>query len=201
MAPGSPRRGGGLRARTPVARGAVAGLIAAAAALAGCGGAGGAAVSASAGPRPLLLTSPEVSQGRSLPAQFTCAGRDTWPSFTWGEIPAGTAELVLFLLDLGHTQRVGGALQAKLTVGWSVRGLSPTLHGMVAGRLPRGATAGHGRYSICPSRGGTGEYMFRLYALPSRLPVQPQLSDLEVFRKVNQASSAAGDLLSSYTRS
>jgi phosphatidylethanolamine-binding protein (PEBP) family uncharacterized protein len=173
--------------------------VIATAALAGCGSA---ASSAPSGPQALALSSPALSPNRPIPVRYTCAGKDVSPPLAWGAVPAGTAELALFLLDLGHTETAsGGATQAKLTVGWAVHGLSPKLHTVAAGRLPTGAIVGRQRYSICPPKGGTGEYMFRLYALPARLSVQGRPSDLEVFKQINRAGTAAGDLIASYTRS
>jgi phosphatidylethanolamine-binding protein (PEBP) family uncharacterized protein len=204
MAASSPRRARKQRARARRSRIAALGLLVAGAALAGCGSGGGAAASsAAANSKQLVISSSALTSGGALPALYTCSGRDISPPLQWTRVPVGTAELALFLLDLGHTESAGGgggALEAKVTVAWSLRGLSPRLTGLAAGRLPAGAVVGHGRYSICPPKGGTGEYMFRLYALPSRLSAPPSLSDLELFRRANRANSAAGDLISSYTR-
>jgi phosphatidylethanolamine-binding protein (PEBP) family uncharacterized protein len=199
MAPGSPGRARGLRARPWAGAVVATGLLAMAGALGGCGGT--TASSSSAGGPQLALSSPAVTSRGAIPALYTCAGKNVSPPLIWGKIPAGTSELALFLLDLGHTESAGGGeTQAKLKVGWVVRGLEPTLHGMSAGKLPAGAVAGRQRYSVCPPKGGTGEYMFRLYALPRRLSIARSLSDLEVFKQINRASTTAGDFLSSYTR-
>jgi hypothetical protein len=167
--------------------------------LAGCGGT--ASTASSSGVQPLEVSSPAVGRSGLLPATYTCSGKDIPPPLLWGNIPSSTTELALFLLDLSHTEPgPGGATQAKLKVAWVVRGLAPTLHGIAAGRLPAGAVTGHGRYSICPPKGGTGEYMFRLYALPARLQIPRTLSDVETFKRINNSSTAAGYLLSTYTR-
>jgi phosphatidylethanolamine-binding protein (PEBP) family uncharacterized protein len=177
-----------------------AGVAAAAGALAGCGGADSPASSAS-GPRPLALTSPALSANGPIPALYTCAGRNISPPLTWGPVPAGTRELALFLLDLGHTESIGGRTGARLRVAWAIHGIPPRLHTIATGRLPAGAVAGRQRYSICPPKGGTGEYMFRLYALPARLSAQGgRPTDIEVFDQINRASTAEGELLASYTR-
>jgi phosphatidylethanolamine-binding protein (PEBP) family uncharacterized protein len=200
MAASSPRRARKRRAQARLSRVSAAGAAIAASALAGCGGVT-ASTSSAGRTLPLEVSSPALTASGVLPALYTCAGRDISPPIRWGNIPANTAELALFLLDLGHTEpAAGGATQAKLKVAWTVRGLRPTLHSITAGRLPTGAIVGHGRYSICPPKGGTGQYMFRLYALPSRLPAEKSLSDLELFRQINRNSSAAGDLLTAFTR-
>jgi hypothetical protein len=202
MAAKSPRRARPVRARAWLSRLSIAAaLCATSGAVAGCGGAGTTATSASVGRPQLDISSPAVPSGGSIPVQYTCSGRDIPPPMVWAKIPAGTAELALFLLDLGHTEpAAGGGLTAKVTVGWALRGLSPTLHGLAAGKLPHGAIPGHQRYTICPPKGGTGEYLFRLYALPSRFSAPPNVNDLELFRRINKASSAAGFFASTYTR-
>jgi phosphatidylethanolamine-binding protein (PEBP) family uncharacterized protein len=201
MAARSPRRARKGRARAWLARATAAALLVACGAIAGCGGAS-ASSSSSPNPKQLVITSPVLTSSGTIPAQYTCSGRNIPPPMQWGNIPSGTAELALFLLDLGHTEvAAGGATQAKLTVGWSVRGLSPSLHGIAAGKLPAGAIVGRKRYTICPPKGGTGEYLFRLYALPSRVSASSHLSDLELFRQINKASSAAGFFTSTFTRS
>jgi phosphatidylethanolamine-binding protein (PEBP) family uncharacterized protein len=199
MAATSSRRARPGRALARLSRISAVGLVGVAGALGGCGGV--AASSSSSRAQPLEIASPAVTKSGSLPAQYTCAGRDVSPPLKWGNVPTGTAELALFLLDLSRPKAAaGGATRAQVVVGWSVRGLSPTLEGMAAGKLAAGAVTGHKRYTICPPKGGTGEYMFRLYALPRRLAVKRGLSDLDLFKQVNRASSAVGYFLSLYRR-
>lgn len=201
MAAKSPRRVHLLRAPARLSRLAAASLLCAAsvAVVCGCGSGGATATTAAGEPSRLSILSPAI--GRTIPAQFTCAGKDISPPLQWSKIPPGTAELALFLLALGHTHSAGGgAVEASLSVAWTVRGLSPSLTGMAAGKIPTGAIVGPHRYTICPPKGGTGQYLFRLYALPSRVTVTPHLSELEVFRRINKAKSAAGFFTSLYTR-
>jgi|SRR5580692_4302098 phosphatidylethanolamine-binding protein (PEBP) family uncharacterized protein len=194
MAARSPRRARPVRARARLpqiaARGAALGLLAAGGALVGCGSV---TPAASSGVQPLEIGSPVLAGGKPIPARFTCGGKNVSPPLVWGNVPSGTSELALFLLDLSHTQRAGGeSLKAAVTVAWAVHGIKPTLGGMGAGKLPAGAVDGRARYSICPPKGGSGEYMFRLYALSSPLVVKPGTSDLALFKQVNKASSTAG---------
>jgi phosphatidylethanolamine-binding protein (PEBP) family uncharacterized protein len=101
-----------------------------------------------------------------LPAVYTCDGKDSWPALRWAGVPEGTAELALFAMNVQPVEE-------KLFFDWAVAGLNPSLTGIEAGTLPKGAITGQNSfgkagYSICPP--GTGEtYMFALYALPQRL--------------------------------
>jgi phosphatidylethanolamine-binding protein (PEBP) family uncharacterized protein len=196
MAASSPRR---ARRGRAWARLSLIGLLAVAGPLAGCGSVSSTASSSNA--QPLAISSPVLSSKGLLPARYTCAGADVSPPMVWGNVPAGTSELALFLLNLAKpTPAANGALQARVVVAWALHGLKPTLTRLPAGKIPAGAVVGHRRYSICPPKGGTGEYLFRLYALPSRLAANPKLSDLELFRQVNKDSSAVGYFISFYTR-
>jgi phosphatidylethanolamine-binding protein (PEBP) family uncharacterized protein len=199
MAASSLRRARPVRARARLSRIAALGLLAAAGALAGCGTVSPTASSSSV--QPLEVGSPAIVAGKPTPAQFTCSGKNISPPVKWANVPSNTSELALFLLNLGHTQRTGESLKASVTVAWAVHGLKPTLGGISAGKLPAGAVAGHERYSICPPKGGTGEYMFRLYALSNPLAVKPGTSDLALFKQINKASSTAGYFITEDKRS
>jgi phosphatidylethanolamine-binding protein (PEBP) family uncharacterized protein len=101
-----------------------------------------------------------------LASTYTCDGKGIWPALEWEGVPDGTAELVLFVMNL---QPVEG----KIFFDWAVGGLDPKLSEIQAGSLPSGAVVGANSfgkrgYEICPP--GSGEaYMFALYALPHSL--------------------------------
>ena len=113
-------------------------------------------------------------------------------------MPAGTAELALFAMNV---QPVGG----KLFFDWAVAGIDPSLEGIEAGDLPKGAVTGRNSlgkvgYSICPAQGTGESYVFALYALPARLSAQKGF-DARVLREEVLASSGnAGLLVASYAR-
>lgn len=133
----------------------------------------------------------------TLAATYTCDGKDSWPELSWGGVPAGTAELVLYAMNVQPVEE-------QLFVDWAVAGLDPGLTGVEAGKLPKGAivgTNGFGKrgYSICPT--GSGEiYMFAVYALPTRL-APPKGFDAREFRKqILDASGNVGLLPAVYAR-
>jgi phosphatidylethanolamine-binding protein (PEBP) family uncharacterized protein len=201
MAARSPRRARPVRARARLPQIAALGLLAAGGALAGCGSVVS-PTATSSGVQPLSFGSRAIVGGRQIPAEFTCSGKNITPPVQWANVPSNTSELALFLLELGHTQRAAGeSLKASVTVKWAVRGIKPTLSGFPAGKLPAGAVTGRARYSICPSKGTTAQYMFRLYALPSPVAVKPGTSDLALFKQINKASSTAGYFVTEDKRS
>jgi phosphatidylethanolamine-binding protein (PEBP) family uncharacterized protein len=119
----------------------------------------------------IALSSPAlpVTSGSSAPlsATYTCDGKGSWPALHWQGIPSGTQELALFVMNVAP-------VEGKLFFDWAVAGLDPSLEGLEAGALPRGAikgknSFGNSGYEICPPRGGAETYLFALFALPKRL--------------------------------
>lgn len=125
----------------------------------------------------------------SLPTNYSCDGEDKWPQFHWSGVPAGTAEVILYGMNV---QPVEG----KLFVDWAVAGLDPDLPEIVSGRLPKGAVVGTNSfgkqgYSLCPS--GKGEiYMFALYALPKRLGLSPGFDARTAREEILEVSGNVG---------
>lgn len=150
----------------------------------------------------IRLTSPVIhaSTGSpgSIPRSYTCDGANTSPPLKWRGIPAGTAELALFVMNL---QPVNG----KLYFDWAVAGIDPASAGLEAGRLPKGAvvgrnSSGHTGYSICPAEGGAETYALALYALPKRLSPSGGFDPLALRARAMKLSRRAGLMAASYRR-
>lgn len=133
----------------------------------------------------------------ALPVQYTCDGKSTSPALHWQGVPSGTAELVLFAMNLQP-------VQGKLFFNWAVAGISPTLEEIKAGQLPKGAVVGRNSfgkvdYELCPE--GSGEtYMFALFALPKKLSPGRGFDPLALRKEVTDTSGNVGLLAVSYTR-
>jgi phosphatidylethanolamine-binding protein (PEBP) family uncharacterized protein len=149
----------------------------------------------------MSLESPS-SQGASggtaaLPATYTCDGSGTSPALRWQGVPQGTAELVIFAMNI---QPVEG----RLFFDWAVAGLSPGLTEVEAGKIPRGAVVGRnsfGRagYEICPP-GGAETYIFTVFALPKKLSASQGFDPSALRKEVLATSGNVGLLALSYAR-
>jgi phosphatidylethanolamine-binding protein (PEBP) family uncharacterized protein len=149
----------------------------------------------------MALESPS-SQGSSggpqaLPATYTCDGKGTSPALRWQGVPQGTAELVIFTMNV---QPVEG----KLFFDWAVAGLSPDLTEVEAGKLPGGAIVGRNSfgkegYEICPPSGAE-TYMFTVFALPAKLSPGHGFDPSALRKEVLDVSGNVGLLALSYTR-
>ena len=117
--------------------------------------------------------------------------RGKWPALHWSGVPSGTAELVLFAMNV---QPVEGRTLLRLGRGGPRSG--PRKHR--SRQAPEGAvvgTNGFGKrgYSICPA--GAGEtYMFALYALPQGLSPAKGFDPLALRKQVLAASGNVGFL-------
>jgi phosphatidylethanolamine-binding protein (PEBP) family uncharacterized protein len=149
----------------------------------------------------ISLQSPAIIAGAGSPgrlaATYTCDGKDSWPTLRWSEVPAGTAELALFVMNVQPVQE-------QLFVDWALAGIDPDLSEIEAGELPRGAvvgTNGFGKrgYEICPPGGGE-IYMFALYALPQKLSPSKGFDARELRKEILATSGNVGLLPAVYER-
>jgi phosphatidylethanolamine-binding protein (PEBP) family uncharacterized protein len=186
-------------------------------AAAGCGGSGSESSSTQTAHSSRTATVPPASQEHSLtshvslsspafrtndpiPVRYTCDGADLSPPLSWKGVPPGTTELALFVADPEETARGGGP-----STFWAVTGLRTTLHGLAAGRLPAGAIVGRNslgqrRYSICPAKGRTHNYLIALYTLPHPIPVKPGFAADPFQKIVARKGEYEGAMGFSYTR-
>lgn len=150
----------------------------------------------------IALSSPSLAPGSGeappLTAAYTCDGRDEWPALSWSGVPAGSAELILYAMNI---QPVEG----KLFVDWAVAGIDPALTGIEAGRLPKGGVVGtnsYGKqgYEICPPAGSGETYLFALYALPRALSPRPGFDARELRRQILEVSGNVGLYPVAYSR-
>lgn len=180
--------------------GTSAAVLLSALALAGC--------SNSSAPKSVTVPfkSPALASG-TLPARYTCDGKNIAPPLEWGAVPSTTRELALFVLGLTPVAHTG---RYTVSVEWAVAGVNPALHRLAAGELPPGAHVGRAsngkkRYSICPRKGTSKQYQFALYAIPASVAVAPRFVGLKLLQAVANPSSAlatnvGGAFVASYKR-
>jgi phosphatidylethanolamine-binding protein (PEBP) family uncharacterized protein len=141
---------------------------------------------------PVLRPGPESVS--TLPAPYTCDGKDTWPELKWSGVPTGTKELALLVLNIEPVNEA-------LFFDWAITGLDPKLEGLQSGQLPKGAIVGRNSfgkigYSICPPSHET--IIFALYALPKQLPAQKGFDPMALRKQILESSGNSGLLAVSY---
>jgi Raf kinase inhibitor-like YbhB/YbcL family protein len=124
---------------------------------------------------PLTLVTPWVD-GAMIPDRNTCADAGVSPAITWSNVPPGTVELAVSVVDV----------DAGPFVHWIVYGVSPAAPGLDEGRLPDGAFEwpnSSGRadwFAPCPPAGETHRYEFTVYALNQQLEAADDAPATEV---------------------
>jgi Raf kinase inhibitor-like YbhB/YbcL family protein len=134
---------------------------------------------------PMTLTIPSFADGGPIPVRFSQAaegaapGEGTSPAMTWANVPPGTQSFVLHMHDLDVARNKTTDDQAHWVV-WNIPG---TATGIAEG-APKGPQLPDGSYQIsatgpvyrgpgAPANGPMHHYMFELFALDTKLDVQP----------------------------
>ncbi len=109
----------------------------------------------------LLISSPAISDGATIPTQYTCSGAGQSPPLSWSGVPQGTQSFALLVED--PDAPVG------TFVHWVVYDIPPTSQGFQEGTVEgiQGVNgAGKASYmGPCPPPGKPHHYHFTLFAL------------------------------------
>jgi len=168
--------------------------------LAAQGGGGGGAQrgAAPAGP-PLTMTISAFPDGGPIPVKYSQAaegvapGEGTSPAINWTNVPAGTQSFVLNMRDMDVARNRTSDDQAH----WVVWNIPATATGLPEG-VPKGSQRPDGSYQVSatgpmyrgPGAVATGplhHYMFELFALDTKLDVQPAADAFETRANVFKA--------------
>ena len=160
-----------------------------------------ASAAAAQGARPpaMTLSTTAFPDGGTIPVRFSQAaegaapGEGTSPALSWSNVPEGTQDLVLHMHDLEVARDRGTEDQ----VHWLVWNIPASATGLPEG-VPRGATLGDGSRQIsatgpvyrgpgAPAAGPPHHYVFELYALDTKLDVEPDEDAFEARRVVMEA--------------
>ena len=162
------------------------------------------AAPAAAGPA-MTLTIPGFPDGGQIPVRFSQAaegaapGEGTSPAISWANPPAGTQSFVLNMHDMDLARNRTTDDQAH----WVVWNIPATATGLPEG-VPKGAQLADGSYQIsatgqvyrgpgAPATGPPHHYMFELFALDTKLDVQPVADAFET--RANVVKAMQGHIL------
>lgn len=151
-----------------------------------------------------MLTSPAITPGGEIPAQYTCDGSDISPPLTWSGLPNGTQSLVLIIED---PDAPSGVFRH-----WAVFDIPIGSSGLAAGYSANRPGAGlhearndfgkAGYGGPCPPKGhGTHHYHFRLLAISRpTLELKAPPTALDVLRAAEPYVIARAELVGTYRR-
>ena len=168
--------------------------------VAGCGGGGNkSAEPAPDAPPGIELTSSAFKAGGTIPAKYTCDGKETSPPLAWADVPAGTKSLALLVED---PDAPGGTY-----THWTVYGIAPTVRRFAQGKAPTPAQQGENSFGDdryggpCPPKGDQPHhYVFNLYALRADLGLEPGAKPDDVRAAIKKQAVARGSLIGTFRR-
>jgi hypothetical protein len=157
---------------------------------------GGAAAAPAA---PMTMTVAGFADGGQFPVKYSQAapgvatGEGLSPAITWSNAPAGTQSFVLNMHDMEVVRNKTSDDQAHWVV-WNIPG---TATGLPEG-VPKGSQLPDGSYQIsatgtmyrgpgAPANGPPHHYMFEVYAIDSKIDVQPTADAFETRANVMKA--------------
>jgi Raf kinase inhibitor-like YbhB/YbcL family protein len=153
---------------------------------------------AASGP-PMTLSIAAFPDGGQIPVKFSQAaegaapGEGASPAINWTNVPAGTQSFVLHM----HDMDVARNRTTDDQVHWVVWNIPATAKGLPES-VPKGPQLSDGSYQIsatgqvyrgpgAPATGPQHHYMFELYALDTKLDVQPTTDAFETRANVMKA--------------
>jgi Raf kinase inhibitor-like YbhB/YbcL family protein len=126
----------------------------------------------------LQLSGPELTDGGSMPAKYTCSDDNISPEINWSGAPGNTKSYVLIMEDIDAP---GGSF-----IHWTVYDMTKSMillpkRMAPAGSIPGGSKQGTNSFGTigysgpCPPAGETHRYVFTIYALDARLDLDPAI--------------------------
>ncbi|HJN43013.1 MAG: YbhB/YbcL family Raf kinase inhibitor-like protein [Acidobacteria bacterium] len=157
----------------------------------------------------ILVASPVMVEGETMPRDYTPDGRNLSPPLTWRNLPTGTREIAVVCSDFG-------AGNPPPWVHWIIYSIPATASGLPAGLpiLPdtamppelSGAIQGLNGWrrpyyrGPAPPTGTPHLYHFTVYALDAALGLEPGLTRRQLLRAMEGHIIGQGDIVPVYER-
>ena len=149
------------------------------------------------------ITTSAFQEGGDIPRVFTCDGQDISPPLQWADAPAGTACFALIVEDPDAPRGTW--------VHWVLYDLPVSERTLPQGvptsrELPSGARQGQNDFrkigygGPCPPPGTGHRYYFRLYALDSKLDLDPGIKKTDLERAMSGHIIGQAELMGRYRR-
>jgi len=157
----------------------------------------------------IVVESPTMFSGETMPREYTPDGRNLSPPLTWTNLPEGTREIAVICADFG-------AGNPPPWVHWIIYGIPATAQGLPEG-LPiqpgqvmpddvAGAIQGHNGWrrpyyrGPAPPRGTPHLYHFTVFALDEELGLEPRLTREDLLEAMEGHIIGRGELVPVYER-
>lgn len=143
------------------------------------------------------ITSLAFSNNGMIPSKYTCDGENISPPFSFSEIPADAASLVLICEDPDAP--------GKVFTHWTAWNIIPRLTQVGEGQRLEGAIEGQtdfgksGYGGPCPP-GGTHRYFFKLFALDKSLDLATQATKQQLEQEMQNHIIGQAEIVGLYSK-
>jgi len=152
----------------------------------------------------LELTSEAFTNGQSIPAKYSCTGRNISPALAWNEPPAGTQSFALIVDDPDAPMGTWvhwvlfniPADTRKLQEDLPITGKNIDPNAIYVGENSSGNTGYDGP---CPPS-GTHRYYFKLYALDTTISLLTGATNAQVLKEMQGHILAQGELMGTFSK-
>lgn len=152
----------------------------------------------------LELTSDAFANGQSIPAKYSCVGKNISPALAWNEPPAGTQSFALIVDDpdapMGtwvHWVLFNIPAEARnLPEDLPITGKNVDPNAIYVGKN----SSGGARYDgPCPPS-GTHRYYFKLYALDTTISLLPGATKEQLLKEMDGHILAQAELMGTFSK-
>ena len=148
----------------------------------------------------LQLTSDAFTNGQSIPAKYSCIGKNISPALAWTEPPAGTQSFALIVDDPDAPGRTW-VHWVLFNIPTEVRSLQEDFSttgtsAIIVGKNSSNATSYQGP---CPPS-GTHRYFFKLYALDMNLSLQSGATKEQLLKAMDGHILAQTELMGTFSK-
>jgi len=142
----------------------------------------------------LRMTSPAFENKGSIPSKYTCDGRDVNPPLKIEDIPKETQSLVLIVDD---PDAPAGTFDHWIV--WNIPPTERIEENSVPGTEGLNDLRKHSYGGPCPPS-GTHRYFFKVYALDTKLSLNPNSRKRDLEKAMTGHILAKGELIGLYRR-
>jgi Raf kinase inhibitor-like YbhB/YbcL family protein len=151
----------------------------------------------------ISISTDAFGAGDRIPDEYTCTGKNVSPAFSWSGVPANTKSLALIMDD---PDAPGGTF-----VHWVLFNIPPETKNLskgIAGNKTLADGSRHGKTDFdrmgyggpCPPPGKPHRYYFRIYALDTKLDLQPAVTKTQIEKAMSGHILAKGEIIGIYAR-
>jgi Raf kinase inhibitor-like YbhB/YbcL family protein len=146
----------------------------------------------------LQLTSDAFSNGQSIPAKYSCIGKNISPALAWTEPPAGTQSFALIVDDPDAPGRTW-VHWVLFNIAANTRSLPEDFSADSSIAVGNNSSNQASYQGPCPPS-GTHRYYFKLYALDTVLSLLPGAAKDQLLKEMDGHILAQAELLGTFSK-